>query len=323
MHRVRLPAHLRSKAMRREANRESGIALILVIWVVTLLLVLASSFLYATRVDARAMRNAALLARADAIVQAALARAAIELQKPPASPGVWRRDPAVRDWSFDGVSVRLSVTDESGKIDLNSANNALLANALRAAGLEGEEAAKLLDAILDWRDADSLRRPNGAEEREYAEAGLPGRPANQPFQSVEELQLVLGIGPQTFQRMAPMLTIYSRLPGVNPYYASRSVLLAVPGATDEAVDAYLAERDAAFAANRQPPVFAAAGAFASYAPVSPVTVNVEVRLEEGLTVNREAVLLVTPQFPRRPLALLAWREGRVAPTSTTENASGR
>ena len=37
-----------------------------------------------------------------------------------------------------------------------------------------EEAAKLLDAVLDWRDPDSLKRPNGAEESDYAQAGLKG-----------------------------------------------------------------------------------------------------------------------------------------------------
>ena len=73
--------------------------------------------------------------------------------------------------------------------------------------LSEEEAVKLLDAVLDWRDPDSLKRPFGAEEAEYTQAGLKGRPANFPFQSTEEMQLVLGMRPEVFQRIAPMITL--------------------------------------------------------------------------------------------------------------------
>ncbi len=53
--------------MRAARSRERGIALVLVIWVVTLLMVIAGSFLYAMRTDARAARNAALIARGEAV----------------------------------------------------------------------------------------------------------------------------------------------------------------------------------------------------------------------------------------------------------------
>ena len=66
------------------------------IWVVTLLVAIAGSFLYAMRTDARAARNAALIARADALAQAAVARALYEVFKPAGSPEVWKRDEAPR-----------------------------------------------------------------------------------------------------------------------------------------------------------------------------------------------------------------------------------
>ena len=68
---------------------------------------------------------------------------------------------------------------------------------------------------IDWRDADDLKRPNGAEEPEYRAAGLDYKPANAPFQAIEELQLVLGMRPDIYRRLAPSITVFSRSPGVN------------------------------------------------------------------------------------------------------------
>jgi general secretion pathway protein K len=294
--------------MRGPPRRERGIALVLVIWLVTLLLVIAGSFTYAMRTDARASRNAAAIARGEALAQGAIARALMELFKPPGSPEGWRRDGSLRGWAFDGTPVAVRLSDESAKIDVNTANPELLKGLFRYAGLSEEEAVRLLDAVLDWRDPDSLRRPFGAEEAEYAQAGLKGLPANFPFQSTEELQLVLGMRPEVFQRIAPMITVYSRQPGVNPHLASRNALLTIPGVTPEQVDLYLGERERARGEGRALPVFTAAGAYATYAQATSVTVRAEVQLERGITVRREAVAVLTPQFPRRPWTLLAWRE---------------
>lgn len=309
MLRILVPARLRAEAVKgRPGRRERGIALVLVIWVVTLLLVISGSFLYAMRTDARAARNVALIARGDALAQAAVSRALMELFKPQGAPDVWKREGAAREWAFDGAAVRVRFSDESAKIDINTANNELLRGLFRFAGLGEEEAAALLDAVLDWRDQDALKRPNGAEEPEYAQAGFKGRPANYPFQSAEELQLVLGMRPEVYQRIAPMITIYSRQAGVNPHLAQRDVLLAIPAVTEEQVDAFLAERESARLERRVPPIFAAAGSYATYSMVAAVTVRAEVKLGEGIVVSREAVALVTPQFPRRPYTFLAWRE---------------
>jgi general secretion pathway protein K len=294
--------------MRNPPRRERGIALVLVIWLVTLMLVIGGSFTYAMRTDARASRNAAAIARGESIARAAVARSVMELFKPPGSPEGWRRDGSLREWSFDGTPVAVRLSDESAKIDVNTANPELLKGLLRYAGLAEEEAVKLLDAILDWRDPDTLKRPFGAEEAEYSQAGLKGRPANFPFQSTEELQLVLGMRPEVFQRIAPMITVYSRQPGVNPHLASRNALLAIPGVTPEQVDLYLGERERARAEGRAMPVFTAAGAYATYAQATAITVRAEVLLERGIAVTREAVAVLTPQFPRRPWTLLAWRE---------------
>lgn len=290
------------------AAAQRGIALVLVIWVVTLLMVISGSFLYAMRTEARAARNAALIARGEALAEAAVARSLIELFKPQGSPEVWRREGEARHWTFDGARITVSLYDESAKIDVNTANNELLKGLFRFGGASDEEAAQLLDAVLDWRDPDSLKHPQGAEEADYTRAGLTGRPANYPFQSTEEVQLVLGMRAELYQRIAPMITVYSRQAGVNPHLAQRGVLLAIPGVTVEAVDLFLAERESARAEGRTPPLFTAAGSYASYIQTPAVTVRADVVLDEGVTVSREAVAMLSPQYPRRPYTYLAWRD---------------
>lgn len=294
--------------MREAASRQRGIALILVIWVVTLLMAIAGSFVYAMRTDARAARNASLIARGDALAQAAVSRALIELFKPQGSPEAWKREGEPRTWTFDGAEITVRLSDESAKIDINTANNELLKGLFRHAGLSEEDATSLLDAVLDWRDPDPLKRPFGAEEPDYARAGLKGRPANYPFQSTEELQLVLGLRAETYQRIAPMITVYSRQSGVNPQLARRPVLLAIPGVTQEVADLFLAEREAARAEGRMAPIFTVAGPYASYVQSAAVTVRADVRLGDGIVVSREAVAMLSPQYPRRPYTFLAWRE---------------
>ena len=120
----------------------------------------------------------------------------------------------------------------------------------------------MLAAILDWRDADDLKRPNGAEEPDYRAAGKTYKPANAPFDSVGELQRVLGVTPALVARIADSLTVYSRQPGINPATASRDVLLAIPNVTPEAVDAYIALRDDALANKLPVPPFPQAQGFA-------------------------------------------------------------
>ena len=57
----------------------------------------------------------------------------------------------------------------------------------KSAGLDVQSAGKLVDKILDWRDANPAKRLNGAKERGYRMSGHPYRPRNGAFQSVHEL----------------------------------------------------------------------------------------------------------------------------------------
>jgi len=291
-------------------RRERGVALVIVMWASVILAVIAASFMLERRTEMMVVRNSLSAARAEAAADAGVHRALHDLYRQNV-PDVWKRDGTPHEWSFDGIAVRVEIRDESAKIDINTAAEPLLRGLLVSAGLHDDEAAALLDAILDWRDADILKRVNGAEEAEYAAAGLPYKPANAPFQAIEELQLVLGMRPDLYRRLAPLITVFSRLPGLNPTIASREALLALPNVTPELVDEYVARREEARAQGAAIPQFPQAGALATGAAMV-ATVQSEARLDDGTVFVREAVALLRP-VPRRPVTFVAWRESTAPP----------
>jgi general secretion pathway protein K len=293
-----------------DPRSQTGIALIIVLWILTLLTLIASSFVHAMRTEINIVGNAVTRAKLEAAANAGVQRAILEMAKPPQMPDRWNTVGVPQEWSFNGQAMQISILDESGKIDINVGNEALMRGLFRSQGATEEEALALMEAVLDWRDADSVKRPHGAEEAEYAAAGLSYKPANAVFQSIEELRLVLGMTPGLYQRIAPLITIYSRQAGINAQIASREVLRAIPNATDAQVDEYLKQRELA-RNNKQPvPTFAPAALYPSFGN-GVMNVRVEARSEDGSSFVREAVVLRLP-FPKRSYTFLRWQEGSSA-----------
>jgi general secretion pathway protein K len=202
-------------------GHEEGIALIAVLWMLILLSMMAAALSLEFHSSTRIARNMADDAATRAAADAGIQRAILDLVS---SPNVltqtrkFHADGTVYTWRFANCLVRLSVQDERGKIDLNQAPEMLLAALFESVGIDRSRAQSLGDAIADFRDADNLPRLSGAEEADYRSGGAAWAPKNAPFQSVEELQQVLGMTPQIYARVAPYLTIYS-IGVINPALA--------------------------------------------------------------------------------------------------------
>ena len=112
--------------------------------------------------------------------------------------------------------------------------------------------------------------------------------------------------PALYAALADHLTVFSKSPGVNPAFASRTVLLAIPGATPEVVDTYLAQRQAALAARLPLPPFPVAGAAGGSTNLW--RIRAEATMPDGVTYIREAVLRPGGD-PLHPVTILAWLEG--------------
>jgi general secretion pathway protein K len=295
---------------RHPAGNQEGIALVLVLWLTILLTVIASGFAYSMRTEALAARNAISVAQARALADGAATRATFEMLRPRVVGDTWVSDGSVHYWSEDGASIAANIVDESGKIDLNAASDALLTSLLQTAGgVDADTAAHLVAAIDDWKTAGDLKRPNGAKLPEYQAAGLTYGPADAPFETVADLQRVLGMTPAIYAAVADSLTVYSHQAGVNPAFASRTILLAFPNATPEIVDAYIGLRSNALQTRQPVPPFPLPGVGA--APANVWRIRAEVTTPDGATFFRDAVVRAGPD-PLHPTTVLLWQEGDTA-----------
>jgi general secretion pathway protein K len=291
-------------------QKQRGIAVIIVLWLTIMLTVIASGFAFSMRSEALGARNALSVAQARTAADGAVDRMAFELSRP-RYPSAWVSDGQAHTWSEGDVTVTATAVDESARIDLNAAPDALLKGLLEhVAGTDPETTSKIVDAILDWRDPDDNRRPNGAEEADYRLAGLKQKPANAPFETVTEVSRVMGVTPAIYARIADSLTVQSRQPGVNAQLAPRDVLLAMPTASPEAVDAYIAQRTDALANKLAVPPFPPAANYVAGA-VPVWRIRVVASAPDGVTFIREAVVRPSGDA-RRPLLTLTWQEGITA-----------
>ena len=117
---------------------ERGIALISVLWVLTLLAVITASFATTSRTEVNLARNLIENGQAEALAEAGIQRAIVGLLTP-AEQGGLRSDGSLYHWRFGDGLVRFTVVDEGGKVDLNGAQEDLLSALLGELGLELDE----------------------------------------------------------------------------------------------------------------------------------------------------------------------------------------
>jgi general secretion pathway protein K len=153
------------------AERQRGIALVVVMWLVVLLTVIGSSHARNMRIETSLAFNHAGTARARALAEAGINRAIMELFVNNTDTR-WQFNGTAYQIRLDSGSVNIAIRDASGLLDLNKADPAQLEAVLDAAGAEEADSQRLADAILDWRDKDQLRRLHGAEDNDYRHAGL-------------------------------------------------------------------------------------------------------------------------------------------------------
>ncbi|MDP2901650.1 MAG: type II secretion system protein GspK [Methylovulum sp.] len=228
--------------------RQQGFALILVLWILSLLTIMAGSFALSMRRESSIIGGLKNNAQAAAVAESAIAIAELMILNPDpakrwqANGSIYPIDDADALGS-DNAQVRIRLLSETGKIDINKADQKLLAALMANSPIEDElQQTKLVGAILDWRDEDDLINIEGAEKKEYQEAGLKYQPRNKPFQTLDELQLVLGMDGTIYPWLTPLVTVYSGQPNVNVQQASKEVLQVLPDADLDLIDDYVAAR---------------------------------------------------------------------------------
>lgn len=274
-------------------------ALVAVIWSVALLSVVAASFLSAGGISYGLAHNQVEAARAEVLAEAAINRAVLALLDPRPDKR-WRTDGTAQDFEFDGAHMRVRIQDELGRIDLNHADGSLLAGLFRSAGLDAEAADRLVDKILDWRTSGPAKRLNGAKDEDYRAAGRAYLPRNGPFQSVDELKLIMSMTPSLFERVEPALTVYSGHQLVDPQVASREVLSALPSMNADRIAALVTAR-----AEGSTPMPASVTDWTNSSNGRAFGIRAEIGTANGVSA-REAAIRLTGD-PARAFWRLSWK----------------
>lgn len=203
--------------------RTSGLALVVVLWILTLLTLMAGSFAKTMRRETAVSTALKINAESQALAETGITLAQFMLNQP-VQQGRWRGDGTVYRLLRPDGEMRIRILAESGKVDINSGTELQLAAVINSVVEDTREQESLLNAILDWRDADDDTRTHGAEKTQYRRKGLKYGPSNFAFQNLEELQLVLGMNEAIFTRIEPWITIYSGSGEVNLDQASPDLL---------------------------------------------------------------------------------------------------
>jgi general secretion pathway protein K len=141
----------------------------------------------------------------------------------------------------DSIPVDVQTLDLGTQLNINTMSEQQLRTFFSFALRDFATADKLSQAILDWRDADSIPRSNGAERDDYIREELLALPSNQTFREVSDLLNVMGMTREIYDRVFPYLT--TRGSGVvNVNSADTVVLRSVPGMTDEMLANILSQR---------------------------------------------------------------------------------
>ncbi len=206
-------------------NGERGLALLLVLWVVVLLAVMATALTRTQRVHIAMIRNLESQVAARELLEAGIRfmMAQLEFRGRPDTENPWPVDGRLHLWSFAGHRLWVGAEPEAARLDINLADGDTLEALLLALRMDRQQATALRDAILDWRDADHLPGPFGAEDEDYLASGRPVGARDTPLASIQELALVEGMSPDLLRSLAPLVTTHGDQGGVDPRFAHDAV----------------------------------------------------------------------------------------------------
>ena len=108
---------------------------------------------------------------------------------------------------LNGYALRFESAPENEKLDINLASEQVFEELFVFFGFDRSNAQGLAARIADWRDADDLARPNGAESRDYFTARNGEKIGNRPFRSTQELLKVLEFPRDLYECVAPAITV--------------------------------------------------------------------------------------------------------------------
>ena len=185
-------------------NETGGVALVLVVWVIVVLTAIVGEFSYTMRTEINIARNFKEEEEAYQLALAGIEKAKLELLSVNRSEVMYLDEEGMllfgeeeekpsRKGELGKGSFEYKITDEDGKLNINTATEGQLKALFLDAGVDITDVDIIVDSIFDWRDDNDLHRLNGAEEDYYRSLENPYSSKDGPFSTVEEMLLVKGI----------------------------------------------------------------------------------------------------------------------------------
>jgi len=240
--------------MQSSPHKKSGVALITAILVVALAAVAAVSIASRVSLDTRRTSNVLESDQVSLFAQSAEAWS-IQLLKRDQKDS--KTDTLDEDWAqvlepvkVEDGNLTSRAEDMQGRFNLNNLitdggsqskdDVAGFKRMLKALGLDQD----LADAIVDWMDNDSNSTlPGGAEDVDYLAKDPPYRTANSRMASMSELLLVKGFDRETYDKLAPYISVLPERTAINVNTASAVVLMAaVEGLSQGDADSLVEQR---------------------------------------------------------------------------------
>ncbi|MEE8328630.1 MAG: hypothetical protein V3R54_01725 [Thermodesulfovibrionia bacterium] len=192
---------------------KSGVALILVLWIMVMLIAIVGEFTYSMRTELNIARNFKEEEESYQLALAGIEHAKLEIlsAKEPFYVyineegilvfGQKKEISVVRHGELENGIFSYTITDEDGKLNINTASLPQLKYIIKKTGVDVTEVDTIVDSIIDWRDANNLHMLNGAEEDYYQSLENPYSCKDGPFDSIDELLLVKGVKREIFYGM--------------------------------------------------------------------------------------------------------------------------
>ena len=240
---------------------QRGIALLMVLWILTFLTVIVLSFSLMVRTEVYSALSFKNETENKFLAEAGIQRGIMEIFYHNANKNrkvviegreVFQIDGREYSGSAGDGKYSFRITDESGKVNINALSDntrIILYNLLVNEGIPGEKADAITDSIMDWKDADELHRLNGAESDYYMSLPAPYKSKNSNFDTLEELLLVKGMTPEILfgeegkKGIANLLTVYSTANRINVKTAPKEVLMAIPDFSSDLADSVITLRE--------------------------------------------------------------------------------
>lgn len=177
-----------------------GIALITVIFVIMVLMILGLNLSHSMRFGLLAIRNLKEEERIHYAMISAINKAIsyiaqdnsplVDYMDEKGGIHLDDREPFPQGFRYNGAELKLTITDEESRLNVNFLNDLRLRNLLKYADVPDDKIQIIIDSLRDWTDPDDLHRPSGAEKEYYESLDEPYIPKNGPLNVPEELLLI-------------------------------------------------------------------------------------------------------------------------------------